>query len=157
VLLDEPFAHLDAHIKRRVVDYLIRLKKIRKTTFVFVTHDGQDILTFADRVGYFNDSKFLRVDTPYAFFSNPTSLMEARFFGEINQVTLNKTKILFRPSRFSLQPEGKFDTELKVIFKEKIFAGPFSIFTFKVGNKTTINLYDSKDISYADKIYIEKN
>ena len=36
VLLDEPFAHLDAHIKRNVIAYLTRLKKARKTTFVFV-------------------------------------------------------------------------------------------------------------------------
>ena len=154
VLLDEPFAHLDAHVKRRVIDYLIRLKKARKTTFVFVTHDGQDVLTFADRVGYFNDTNFLRVDTPSAFYLFPTSITEARFFGEINQISVNKTKLMFRPSHFSTIPNDIFKIEIKVVFKEKVFAGPFSIFTFKALNNTIINLYDSKDISYADKIYI---
>jgi ABC-type Fe3+/spermidine/putrescine transport system ATPase subunit len=157
VLLDEPFAHLDAHIKRRVVDYLIRLKKARKTTFIFVTHDGQDVLTYADRVGYFNDANFLRVDTPSAFYLKPNSVTEAKFFGDINQLLVNKTKFMFRPTHFSLEPHGKYEIEINVIFKDKFFAGPFSIFTFKVGTKSTITLYDLKDISYVDKIYIEKN
>jgi iron(III) transport system ATP-binding protein len=157
VLLDEPFAHLDTHIKRSVIDYLIRLKKSRKTTFVFVTHDGQDVLTFADRVGYFNHSKIERIDTPMAFYNFPKSVSEARFFGEINQVTLNKKKYLFRPTQYSLLHSDKFSVEIKLTFKEKIFAGPFMMFIFKASNRNTITLFDTKDISDADKIYIEKN
>ena len=157
VLLDEPFAHLDAHIKRSVIDYLIRLKKIRKTTFVFVTHDGQDVLTFADRVGYFNHSKIERIDSPNAFYNFPKSITEARFFGEINQVTLDKKNHLFRPTQYSLVPSEKFSIEIKLTFKEKIFAGPFMMFIFKTNNRNTITLFDTKDISDAEKIYIEKN
>lgn len=157
VLLDEPFAHLDAHIKRSVIDYLIRLKKIRKTTFVFVTHDGQDVLTFADRVGYFNHSKIERIDSPMDFYNFPKSVSEARFFGEINQVSIDKTNYLFRPTQYSLVPTEKFSVEIKLTFKEKIFAGPFMMFIFKFRNRNMITLFDTKDISDADKIYIEKN
>lgn len=157
VLLDEPFAHLDAHIKRRVIDYLLRLKKARKTTFVFVTHDGQDVLTFADRIGYFNDAEIKRISKAEEFYLKPANEIEARFFGDINKINLDKRAYLFRPSQFSLTKSSVHNYELIVSFKEKVFGGPYSIFTFKVGSKNTITLYDTKDISYVDKIYIEKN
>jgi ABC-type sugar transport system ATPase subunit len=157
ILLDEPFAHLDAHIKRRVVDYLIRLKKARKTTFVFVTHDGQDVLTFADRIAYFNENRIQRVTTANEFYFYPTSEMEARFFGEINKVTIDRKTYLFRPTQFSYTMDSTYSVLVPITFKEKTFAGPYSIFTFKVGTRNTISLYDTKDISHADKIYIEKN
>ncbi len=157
ILLDEPFAHLDAHIKRKVVDYLIRLKKARKTTFVFVTHDGQDVLTFADRIAYFNDNSLQRISESVDFYENPSNEIEARFFGEVNNLLINRIRHLFRPNQFSLQRNEQYTVEVPVAFREKIFAGPYSLFIFKVGSKNLITLYDTKDISHADKIYIEKN
>ena len=157
ILLDEPFAHLDAHIKRRVIDYLLRLKKARKTTFVFVTHDGQDVLTFADRIAYFNDSEIKRISNAEEFYLKPANEIEARFFGEVNKISLDRKAYLFRPTQFSLTKSSVYNYELVVNFKEKVFAGPYSVFTFKVGSKQSITLYDTKDISHADKIYIEKN
>ena len=44
ILLDEPFVHMDAHLTNRISDYLVRLKKIRKTSFILVTHDGEEVL-----------------------------------------------------------------------------------------------------------------
>lgn len=157
VLLDEPFAHLDAHIKRNVIEYLIRLKKARKTTFVFVTHDGQDVLTFADRVAYFNENQIKRIDTPELFYLKPSSIIEGRFFGDLNQVSIERKTYFFRPTQFSLEKTEKESVEIGVLFKEKIFAGPYSMFIFKAGKRNLITLYDTKDISHADKIYIEKN
>jgi ABC-type sugar transport system ATPase subunit len=157
VLLDEPFAHLDAHIKRNVIAYLTRLKKARKTTFVFVTHDGQDVMTFADRVAYFNNQKIERIDTPFAFYSQPSSIQEGRFFGDLNQIIQNRKSFFFRPTQFSLIPTQEENIEVSVSFKEKIFAGPYWIFFFKIGKRNLITLYNTKDISYANKIYISEN
>lgn len=49
-LLDEPFGSLDAQLRTRMHDELLRLWKETGATFVFVTHDLQEAITLADRV-----------------------------------------------------------------------------------------------------------
>ena len=49
-LLDEPFGSLDAQLRTRMHEELLRLWKETGATFVFVTHDLQEAITLADRV-----------------------------------------------------------------------------------------------------------
>ena len=97
LLLDEPFAHLDAHIKRRVIRYLMALKKVRKTTFVLVSHEGRDVLSLSDRVAFFDEGKIARLDLPVNFYNFPSSYYEGLFFGEMNRVILKGKEVFFRP------------------------------------------------------------
>ena len=106
ILLDEPFAHIDAHLKYRISDYLVALKKIRKTAFILVTHDGQEVLSLADRIAFFNDGKILRTDSPENFYFHPASAFEGLFFGDLNVIRRNKADFFFRPTEFSLDLEN---------------------------------------------------
>jgi NitT/TauT family transport system ATP-binding protein len=49
-LLDEPFGSLDAQLRTRMHEELLRLWQETAATFVFVTHDLQEAITLADRV-----------------------------------------------------------------------------------------------------------
>jgi iron(III) transport system ATP-binding protein len=156
ILLDEPFAHMDAHIKRKVIAYLLALKKSRKTTFVFVTHDGQDVMTFADRIAYFNQGQIQRIDTPEAFYRYPTAYEEGLFFGELNSVKQKKETLIFRPNQFSLdeQQEG---VHLEVKFLDAAYAGIYYLNYFRVGKNERIVLYHTEILNHAHKIVITKN
>ena len=153
ILLDEPFAHMDAHIKRKVVHYLQALKKTRKTTFVFVTHDGQDVLGLADKIAYFSDGKIQRLDTPRAFYENPASYQEALFFGEINRFNIDKKEVFFRPHQFSLE-EKSGAYKIPVIFQFATYYGGFVQSTFKLNKKEFIVLNHPESLEHVEEIYI---
>ncbi len=153
ILLDEPFAHMDAHIKRKVVHYLQALKKTRKTTFVFVTHDGQDVIGLADKIAYFSEGEIQRLDTPRNFYEQPTSFQEALFFGEVNRLKIDKKEILFRPHQFSLiENEGLI--KIEVNFQFATYYGGFIQSTFKVNKKENIVLNHSESLENVQEIYI---
>ena len=50
LLMDEPFAALDAQLRLVMHDELLRLTRLRRMTVVFVTHDLGEAITLADRV-----------------------------------------------------------------------------------------------------------
>lgn len=152
ILLDEPFAHMDAHIKRKVIHYLQALKKTRKTTFVFVTHDGLDVLGLADKIAYFSEGVIQRLDEPRSFYEYPSSYQEALFFGEINRVKIDKKELLFRPNQFSLiKEDGK--QKIEVNFQFSTYFGGFIQSTFKVNKKESIVLNHSESLENVKEIY----
>lgn len=155
ILLDEPFAHVDAHLKFRISNYLMALKKIRKTIFILVTHDGQEVLSLADQIAFFSDGKIQRIDTPEAFYFKPRDSYEGLFFGDLNVIKRNKKQILFRPTEFSLNLANEGE-EFEIKFIRKSFCGPYYQNFFKVGKKETIVLYHKESLEYVHKIKIDK-
>lgn len=134
LLLDEPFVHLDSILKRRMINYLTELKKVRKTAFVLVSHDGQEMLSIADEIAYFNNSHFERISSPLDFYWHPRNKEEALFFGEINELIIQGKTILFRPNQFKLSAEEN-TIQLKVQFIDARFVGPYHENFFKFGKQ----------------------
>jgi iron(III) transport system ATP-binding protein len=155
ILLDEPFAHMDAHLRNRISDYLLKLKKIRKTSFMLVTHDGEEVLSLADRILFFNDGKILREDTPENFYFNPGNEFEGLFFGDLNAVKINNEKILFRPIEFDLEV-GEVDVQLDLKFIKSVFFGAYYKNYFLTKKKESIILYHPESLSHVQKIAIKK-
>lgn len=155
ILLDEPFAHIDAHLKFRISSYLMALKKVRKTIFILVTHDGQEVLSLADQIAFFSDGQIRRVDKPEAFYFSPKDRYEGLFFGDLNRLKINKKEVLFRPTEFALVNEEDKDT-IDVKFIRNSFCGPYYQNFFRVGNKETIVLYHKDSLENVRKFRIEK-
>lgn len=66
LLLDEPFAALDAETRRRMQDLLLHLWAERATTIMFVTHDIQEALWVADRILLLTAGGQIRtIDVPF--------------------------------------------------------------------------------------------
>ena len=155
ILLDEPFAHMDAHLRNRISDYLMKLKKIRKTSFMLVTHDGEEVLSLADRILFFNDGKILRIDTPENFYFDPSNEFEGLFFGDLNAVVIDRKKILFRPIEFDLQV-NEMDVQLEVKFVKSVFFGAYYKNYFLTKKKELIILNHIESLLNVDKIAIKK-
>ncbi len=128
LLLDEPFAHLDVHLKQKIGTYLKELCSKRKMICLLVSHDGQDVLEWCDQIHFLNDSKIVRSAAPTVFYFHPESEYEARYFGEINSLNRKKSTLLFRPSEYELVDEKEINlfTDVESVqFVAAQFSGAF--------------------------------
>ena len=66
LLLDEPLSSLDRGLRAETAGELVRLQKRLGTTFILVTHDQQEALTMADRIGIMRAGRMEQVGTPRA-------------------------------------------------------------------------------------------
>lgn len=155
VLLDEPFAHLDAIIKRKVITYLRALNKIRKTTYIMVTHDGSDVLALANKVAVLGDSVITPLKTPIEYYTNPDNYNQGLYFGQMNSVKLNGKEMLFRPEDFLLDTKDQSKV-LKVRYKYSVPMGGYIENYFQT-NSSTIVLNYSKELKDVKEIAIGKN
>jgi len=80
-LLDEPLSNLDAKLRLETRVELKNLHKNLNVTTVYVTHDQEEAMTLANRIGIFLKGKLMQVGTPKEIFDNPLSLDVAGFIG----------------------------------------------------------------------------
>jgi iron(III) transport system ATP-binding protein len=86
VLLDEPFASLDANLRASVRADVQQLLKESGTTTVLVTHDQDEALSTADRVAVLRDGGIAQCDAPQELYSRPVDADMASFIGEANLI-----------------------------------------------------------------------
>jgi putrescine transport system ATP-binding protein len=84
LLLDEPMAALDKHLRERTQLELMALRKRLGLTFIIVTHDQDEAMAMADRVAVMERGRLLQIGPPRALYDRPGSRAVASFFGEIN-------------------------------------------------------------------------
>jgi tungstate transport system ATP-binding protein len=80
LLLDEPFAALDAPTREALADDLLPLLRETATTTVLVTHDRDEALEMGDRLGVILDGRLVQVDLPERVMAAPASEAVAAFF-----------------------------------------------------------------------------
>jgi len=81
LLLDEPLSALDRGLRAETAAELVRLQKRLGTTFIQVTHDQQEALTMADRIGVMRAGRMEQVGTPREIFETPANRFVAEFMG----------------------------------------------------------------------------
>ncbi|WP_196717143.1 ABC transporter ATP-binding protein [Actinomyces trachealis] len=79
--LDEPLSALDRALREQLAQELRRILKEQGTTALYVTHDQDEAMVVADRVGVMDAGCLLRIDTPQGLRTNPGSQVVARFLG----------------------------------------------------------------------------
>ena len=84
VLLDEPFASLDAHLRASVRADVQEIFRRAGTTAVLVTHDQDEALSIADRVAALRDGQIAQYATPEDLYTRPVDADLATFIGEAN-------------------------------------------------------------------------
>lgn len=133
ILLDEPFAALDAELRTRIREEIKQvLDKVSSTT-ILVTHDQEEALSIADRVALLRDGNFAQVGNPREIYSAPVDLGVATFLGDsvivdgviesgkvstsLGKLTLlnsakeaSRGKVAIRPENFYLQPDLNGDS-----------------------------------------------
>jgi iron(III) transport system ATP-binding protein len=86
VLLDEPFASLDAHLRASVRADVQTLLAETSVTGILVTHDQDEALSTADRVAVLRDGRIAQCDGPQDLYDRPADADIARFIGDANLI-----------------------------------------------------------------------
>ncbi|WP_304114135.1 ABC transporter ATP-binding protein [Mycolicibacterium bacteremicum] len=81
VLLDEPFAALDAGLRGRVREEIAAILRATGTTALLVTHDQAEALSLADSVALLMGGTVVQHGPPAQLYTRPVSLDAARFVG----------------------------------------------------------------------------
>ena len=86
LLLDEPLSALDAKVRAQLRDEIRRVQLEVGTTTLFVTHDQEEALAVADRVGVMNQGHLDQIAAPAELYANPGTRFVAEFVGLNNKV-----------------------------------------------------------------------
>ncbi|UYQ73135.1 ABC transporter ATP-binding protein [Pelagibacterium flavum] len=81
LLLDEPLANLDAHLRHEMQTEFRRIHRETGSTFIFVTHDQNEAMALAQRIAVMDKGRLQQVGTPEELYTRPQTEMVARFLG----------------------------------------------------------------------------
>ncbi|MET3843370.1 putrescine transport system ATP-binding protein [Bradyrhizobium sp. OAE829] len=84
LLLDEPLAALDKKLRESTQLELMDLQRRLGMTFIIVTHDQEEAMTMAGRIGVMDAGRLEQVATPRELYEAPHSRWVAEFIGDVN-------------------------------------------------------------------------
>ena len=118
ILLDEPFSQIDNFkknsLRRRLFSYL----KKNNIACVEATHDGDDSLSFADKLIVIKNNQVLVNNNPKEVYKNPKDIYVASLFDDVNEVFIHGNTYLFYPHQIHLSQNSQFKAlVLKSYFK----------------------------------------
>ena len=86
LLLDEPLSALDAKVRLQLREQIRTLQQRLGTTTLFVTHDQEEALSMADRVGVMRQGKLEQIAAPDVLYDDPATAFVAEFVGVMNRI-----------------------------------------------------------------------
>jgi len=93
LLLDEPLAALDKKLRGETQFELMHLRQKLGLTFLIVTHDQEEAMTVADRIGVMDQGRLVQVATPPEIYEQPNSRWVADFIGDVNLIEGRVTRV----------------------------------------------------------------
>jgi ABC-type Fe3+/spermidine/putrescine transport system ATPase subunit len=119
LLLDEPFSQIDTFKKNSLRRSLFRYLKEKNIACIIATHDGNDALSFADKLIVIKNNELIANDTPKAIYNNPKEKYIAALFSDVNEITRNNTPFLLYPHQIQVVEEPA----LKAVVLHSYFKG----------------------------------
>ena len=101
LLLDEPFASLDQHLRERLREEVRDIQQRLKITTLFVTHGQDEALSMADRIVVMRDGRTEQIDRPDLVYREPRTPFVAGFIGTMNLIEGNVSNGIFSKAGYS--------------------------------------------------------
>ena len=152
LLLDEPFAHLDARLRLKLTNFLLKIKEKEGVAMVIVSHDGQEILGVSDSICILKNGRLSRKKNRIEAYYNPSSKIDALFFGPINSIVLNGKRVLFRPDEYIQNSSGA----ISLSFVRAVFLGSIYYNYFYTLAKEELVLISINPLNNTTAIDIDK-
>ncbi len=84
LLLDEPMGALDKKLRTQMQLEIVDIIESVGVTCVMVTHDQEEAMTMASRVGIMDAGVIRQIGAPYEVYEQPNCRMTAEFIGSVN-------------------------------------------------------------------------
>ncbi len=162
LLLDEPFAAIDAKVRKELRSWLREMINRVGITTIFVTHDQDEAVEVADEIMIINQGKLEQKGSPIEIYKNPQTPFVASFIGESNQLEdiswlkgfkkgLQDSKAIIRPEFIEIGVEKEIaylSAAEKGIVKNVFFrgtswqveveVGPYKLFGYRSMEQETL-------------------
>ena len=132
LLLDEPFAAIDAKVRQELRNWLKEMIEQLGVTSIFVTHDQDEAIEVSDQIILTNKGRIEQIGTPLEIYQNPETAFTASFFGKGSKLDYPQT---FR--RFDI-PEGVDDLLVRPEFVEVTKKDEFQKYSNSVSEGTIV-------------------
>ena len=86
LLLDEPLSALDAKVRLQLREQIRAVQRRLGITTLFVTHDQEEALSLADRVGVMREGRLEQIAVPDQLYAHPATAFVAEFVGTMNRI-----------------------------------------------------------------------
>ena len=138
LLLDEPFAAIDAKVRTELRLWLREMVTKLGITSIFVTHDQDEAVEVADEIIITNHGKIEQMGPPTEIYKSPDTPFVAQFIGRTNEITdyytlngfdkiENATKAIVRPEFVKISKFGKLERYMSAaeegIVEDIVFRG----------------------------------
>jgi len=107
ILLDEPFGQIDNFKKNSLRRKLFNYLKEKGITCIVATHDGDDALSFADKMLVLKNNAAIALDKPLDIYNNPKNKYIASLFDDINEIEIEGNKHLLYPHQIRIVEKSK--------------------------------------------------
>lgn len=171
LLLDEPFAAIDAKVRQELRSWLKAMIEKLGVTSIFVTHDQDEAIEVADEIIITNRGRVEQVGTPFQIYQKPETAFTAAFFGQTSFIedyesfhTFDKIdnveKAIVRPEFVSLTKKNevqKYRSSASEGTVEKVdFRGDKIEITVRVNNNLVVAKrgLDEQEVSVGEKVDI---
>ena len=82
ILLDEPLANLDVHLRSSMEREFLRFHRQNRPTMFYITHDQSEAMALADRIAVMDQGRIVQFATPSLLYREPATEMVASFIGQ---------------------------------------------------------------------------
>lgn len=163
LLLDEPFSNLDSIHTRKIKEVIAAISNQLQISCILVSHDGADILSWADEIIVMKEGRIIQQGSPLQIFEQPINEYCAGLFGEYNiigkklaaqfQIKETEKSVLLRPTAFTVQSKTH---AIHAIVHGVFYFGTYYLLHVKVGEKLlkiqTENKYVVGDVIFISVI-----
>jgi len=113
ILLDEPFSQIDNFKKNSLKRKLFAYLKEKNISCIVATHDGNDALSFADKMIVIKDHQILAKGTPSELYQYPKEHYVAALFDDVNEVLVDGKKQLFYPHQLQIVEHSNYQAVVR--------------------------------------------
>lgn len=161
LILDEPFSNLDvmhkATMKRVVQEAGVQFN----TSFILVSHDPADLLSWADTLLLLKDGRILQQGTAAEVYNNPVDMYAAGLLGEYSYVNTglfdnmfqgDKRKMILRPHQLTLAAKGT--NTIEAVVAAIHYRGSYSLLELAVKQERLYLLQTNISVQKGDTVYV---
>lgn len=147
ILLDEPLANLDRHLRGTMEQHFRDFHQRTHATLIYVTHDQSEAMALSDRIAVLHQGRLQQYDSPQNLYQKPHNRWCADFIGEgsivhvhgniaahqmlsaatlqhnITMQSSHSTPVVIRPQHISIHSGGNLHYQVQAcVFKGSHYA-----------------------------------